>query len=620
MTYRPENTPEDKTLVLQEQLTVMHRQAPTALLMSLSNALILTIVLWPILPQLVLLSWFGAFALVIALRWYFAQCVLNRLPECSELQRCCQLFRLGAFCTAGLWGAASGLLFPTDSAQHQAFLAIILVGTTAGGLPTLSWVRGIFMPYLLLMLVPFALIMLWQGTLISIMIALLTGLYILLLRHSSLTFYTATTESIRLRFENQTLATELSRTNQDLQAEQAALKKAQSSYQDIFESVNEGIYLSLPEGKPIRVNPAMFKLNGYEREEELLNGVNDIAKEWYVDPQRREEFIRLLETDGQVENFVSEIYRHKTRERVWVSENARAVFDDDGNILLIQGTVRNITEQKRAEQALIEAKETAETAARLKSEFLATVSHELRTPLHGILGMTELLQTTELDDKQQHYAAIVKRSGDLLLRIINDILDFSKIEAGKLRLEPAPFSLEKLLRELHDDFHDRAQEKKLEFTLTIANELPAQVVADRARLQQILNNLLSNAIKFTAQGRVELSVRTQQADTKTLLLYCAVRDTGLGIAVDAQARIFESFVQVDGSLTRAHQGTGLGLSISKQLVEMMGGQLELDSEPGVGSTFSFTVRLAHSCAEAETGLATNTQSEQDLRSSFQRTP
>ena len=579
--------------VLVEQLALLYQQAPTSLLLSQANALILTAMLWTVVPQAFLLIWLGVLTVLISVRLYSVRWVLRQMPEHIQTERWRRWFAVGVFLTACTWGSAGVLLFPSESPHHQAFLGIILAGMAAAGMTTLSWVRGMFPLYVLPVLVPFALRMVWEGSSIGIAIAVLAGLFITLLLHSSRSFYQTSTESIRLRFENLDLVEELYRANLALQSEQAALREAQSSYRDIFETANEGIYLSSPDGQQLRANPALVKLNGYENEDELLKEVNDIGKEWYVDPNRREEFMRLMEMQGYVENFVSEIYRHKTRERIWISENARTVTDDEGNILFYQGTVRDITEQKQAEQALIAAKEQAETTARLKSEFLATISHEIRTPMHGVLGMAELLQTTELDAKQHRYASQIQRSGELLLRIINDILDFSKIEAGRLKLEQAPFSLPNLLAELSDDFRQRARQKNLQFSLISEGALPHQVLGDRARLQQILTNLLGNAIKFTNDGSIELTARLEHSDADGNQLYFAVRDTGVGIPPDEQALIFDSFVQVDGSLTRKHQGTGLGLAICKQLVEMMQGEIKVSSTPGQGSTFSFTVRLAH---------------------------
>src|SRR5438132_12964716 len=252
---------------------------------------------------------------------------------------------------------------------------------------------------------------------------------------------------------------------------------------------------------------------------------------------------------------------------------------------------RDVTQHKRSEEALRLAREAAESANHAKSSFLARMSHEIRTPMNGVLGMTELLLETGLTGTQRKYAETVERSAKNLLGIINDLLDFSKIEAGKLELEKVEMDLRRTIEDIVELLAERAHRKGLELACSIPGDLMTQVRGDPLRLGQILTSLLGNAIKFTEQGSVVIRVASVAQTAKNVTMRFEVADTGIGISQTGLSRIFEEFSQGDGSTTRKHEGSGLGLAISKQLVEMMGGNIHVNSEFGVGSTFWFTISL-----------------------------
>jgi PAS domain S-box-containing protein len=273
----------------------------------------------------------------------------------------------------------------------------------------------------------------------------------------------------------------------------------------------------------------------------------------------------------------------------WIAWREVSVNLGPNNNTEIQSVGRDVTDRTEGERALAEARDQAEAANRAKSRFLALVSHEIRTPLTGILGMADLMLDTALTPEQTTYAKAVKTSGDTLLSLIEEILDFSKIEAGKLDLDARPFALVSLIEETVELLAPRAHAKSLEIAAYVDERLPENVVGDAARLRQVLLNLAGNAIKFTEAGGVSLIVEPGIGPDAVTIL---VRDTGIGIAPEQQDRIFLEFEQADGGSTRKFGGTGLGLAISQRIVERMSGRIVLDSAPGAGSTFQFTIPLA----------------------------
>ena len=295
---------------------------------------------------------------------------------------------------------------------------------------------------------------------------------------------------------------------------------------------------------------------------------------------------------GELDSFSAEKrYIHKSGRYVWGSLTASVVRDRKGRARYFVSIVEDITWRKRAEQDLVAAKEAAVSANRMKSAFLANMSHEIRTPMNAIIGMTDLTLATDLTAEQRDYLESVKSSASALLTLINDILDLSRVEAGKLSVESLPFRVASHFDRVIRDLRFHASAKGLALTYHADPAVPDAVIGDPGRIRQVLLNLAENAIKFTEVGCIAITLDVARQDTAAVVLHIAVKDTGIGIPKDRQRQIFQPFEQAAMSTTRLHGGTGLGLAISARLVELMGGDIWVESEPGVGSTFHFTVRL-----------------------------
>ncbi len=337
------------------------------------------------------------------------------------------------------------------------------------------------------------------------------------------------------------------------------------------------------------VNPTFSEVTGYSVDEAI--GQNPrILKSGNLPEQYYQELWDTILSGrvwrGEFKN------KKKNGEEFWESASISPIMDEDGEITHFVAVNKDTTERKRMEREIITAKEKAEEATRAKSDFLANMSHEIRTPMNAVIGMSHLALKTELSLKQKDYLNKIQSSANSLLGIINDILDFSKIEAGKLDMESVEFNLDDVLDNLANLVTVKAQEKEnLEVLFATAHEVPRFLVGDPLRLGQVLINLANNAVKFTDSGEIVVSTEFLERDEAGLVLEFSVRDTGIGLTDEQIGKLFQSFSQADTSTTRKFGGTGLGLTISKRLVEMMGGEIWVESEPGQGTTFSFTANF-----------------------------
>lgn len=365
------------------------------------------------------------------------------------------------------------------------------------------------------------------------------------------------------------------------------LRQSEQYFRSLIQNSSDVISVFEQDGTIRFQSDALQKMFGFKPEEQIGRSIFE-----FLHPDDRErarrDFGRALADHSLV---ITVDYRIKHHDGRWIycETTGRAAPDQSGRTVVITST-RDVTERRLFEQELARARDAAVESERLKSEFLANMSHEIRTPLNSIIGLAELL--AEANAEQREYVRNLQKSGDTLLRTISDILDLSKITAGKIVLEEADISVRSIAERAIAALGVQARKKQLEMSLAVDQAVPAIVRGDAHRLEQVLNNIISNAVKFTERGAVSVKITLADQSSSQAVVRFEVKDTGIGIPREAQHLLFHPFAQVDSSTTRQYGGSGLGLAIVAQLVELMGGHIGVESEPGVGSTFWFTARLA----------------------------
>ncbi len=366
--------------------------------------------------------------------------------------------------------------------------------------------------------------------------------------------------------------------------------RAEARYRSLVDRVPVGLFSVSPERKILEANPALIEMLGFRDADHLKKAA---LSDLWLRPEEFDRFQAVIASEGVVQNFEIEI-RRPDGSILWCEQSARAVYDAAGKLGHYEGVLVDINQRKLAQEETTRAgdrvRDLALETARLRSDFLASMSHEIRTPLVGIIGTGELLSRSDMTAEQRRLIEIIRSSGELLLTVVNDILDFSKLAAGRVVLERVDFDLVELTETLIDSF-GAAQAKGIVLALYIDPKVPTGLRGDPNRLRQVLNNLVANAIKFTERGDVTVNATKVENAIDDIVVRFEVIDTGIGIPLETQARLFQPFVQAEGSTSRRFGGTGLGLVIAAKLIEQMGGEIGFESEPGKGSNFHFTVRL-----------------------------
>ncbi|MEO8450395.1 MAG: response regulator [Gemmatimonadota bacterium] len=513
-----------------------------------------------------LIVWMTAVIASIAVRT-----ILLRRPGSSF-----NALRLAAIVNAAAWGF--GLLALSGQLELSRLLLVMVIfaGLVAAGATTLAADAVSFRCYIVLMLAPLEVALFRQGlSPVPAGAATIVPLFALIV----LQIHRVARGQILARFDAERQA---SRQREFLSA--------------LLESAPTAIVTVDVDDTVLSVNPSFETLFGYRPEEVMGHALNSLI----VPDSGRSGAASLTERVVSGESIVAEaerVRRDGTKVTVRISA-ARAKGAAAGTVFVLYDDITSVrAAESKARRALEEARTIAEEGARAKSDFLANMSHEIRTPMNGVLGMAGLLLDSELDAEQREFAGTILRSGESLLAIINDILDFSKIEAGKLVIEPLSFDLRVAIEDVVDLVAPRAEEKGLTLGLRYEPGLPTRFVADAGRIRQVVLNLVGNAIKFTDRGHVLIGVARAAGSARGTVVRISIEDSGIGLSLEVQARLFQKFSQADASTTRKYGGTGLGLAISRQLAEAMGGSVGVDSQPGHGSTFWFELPLPLDLAE-----------------------
>ncbi len=620
-----------------EQTRLLYAQSSTNLVVTILNSAILVAVLRPVTPPSVLVAWLGAMIAVTAGRgalvWMYHQAA--PLPHQHRTWR--TRFIAGAACAGLVWGGASVFLFPQESPAHQIILAFVLGGMITGAAAVLSWVEGAFVAFLLPAAVPFVIRFSVQEGEIFIAMGALSVIFIAAVLTTSRRLHASVTESLALRFDNTALIQDLSlseratattnvalraeiaeraraedalraardqlearvqartaelvSTNATLQGEVAARKTAERALQrerDLLEvtlaSIGDAVIATDPHAILTFMNPVAETLTGWRARDAVGRPISDVLRIFDEVSRRPVEspVDKVLRDQAIVALANHTLLLARDGREVPIADSGSPIRGKDGQLYGAVVVFRDITDRQRSEAVLLAAKEAAEAADRAKSEFLATMSHELRTPLNIVIGYTDLLSEHtfgSLTDQQRDVVQRVNGSAHQLYELIAAMLDLSRLEAGRLPVNVREVQIAELLAQVREDTRELQERSGLRFVWSADGNI-APLQTDPGKLKVVVRNLIGNASKFTKEGQVAITARACRGGVEI-----RVSDTGVGIPRHALSLIFEPFHQVEAADGRGRGGTGLGLHIVKQLLELLGGEVSVESEEGRGSTF-----------------------------------
>jgi PAS domain S-box-containing protein len=378
---------------------------------------------------------------------------------------------------------------------------------------------------------------------------------------------------------------------EELESAKEQMQLSEQNLENMFNTINDAIVIHKYDGTILKVNDAMLKMYGVNSENYNQYTVQDYSRVKKKDEMNYERFIGEMKGKGKL---IVEWMGYKPTEKKYFDTEVSLTLSKWYNEDVIVAVVRDISQRKEFERQLKKAKEEAEAANKAKSEFLANMSHEIRTPMNGVIGMSTLLSDTKMDREQKEYLEFVRLSAKKMMEIINDILDISKLESGKVEVEIREFGLEKMIENILAMLSVGAHKKGIEVVYYIDKDIPEYFEGDELKIRQILTNLVGNAVKFTDKGHILIEVKKLNTDEHEHEIEFSISDTGIGISKEVQGRLFRPFIQGDLSSTKKYQGTGLGLAISKQLVEIMGGKIGVESKSEMGSRFYFKLKLKES--------------------------